>query len=160
MSIQPTTPLIDSSPLHLISKAISVLQIFVCLALTGCSPEDQTIPPPQPQAPIIVAQPAVVVSGLGARITATVNPNGIDTDCYFEYGQNTSYGTHTAAKSIGAGGSGVVVMDTIKGLSWDTTYHCRLIAENAAGRTVGTDQRAPASFVWYMLPHHPTASAF
>jgi len=253
MSIQPTTPLVEALSFQLMSKAIFALQIFICLALAGCSAKDETVPPPQPQAPLIVAQPTVVVSGLGARITATVNPNGIDTDCYFEYGptvaygtklptkfiqakladvvisdtvqslaldstyhcrlvasnsagttqsidktfsvanasptivsetsvsvfgntavltatvnanyrftdcsfeygQNTSYGMHTGAKSIGAGGSGVVVKDTIKGLSWDTTYHCRLVAENPAGRAVGTDQSftcSSAGWVDFVYP--------
>jgi hypothetical protein len=91
--------------------------------------------------PTIPSETSVSISGPKmAVLTATVNANYRSTDCYFEYGQSTSYGLRTVSKSIAAGGSGVVVRDTIKGLSWDTTYHYRLVAENPAGRTVGSDQ--------------------
>jgi hypothetical protein len=91
--------------------------------------------------PTIVSETSVSVSGpRSAVLTATVKANFRSTDCFFEYAQTTSYGMRTVSKSIGAGGSDVVVRDTIKGLSWDTTYHCRLVVENAAGRTVGSDR--------------------
>jgi hypothetical protein len=245
---------VGKSGKHLVSQLISILRVVICFVLPGCVAQDDTVTPPQSQAPQIVVQPSIAVVGLGARITATINPNGIDTDCYFEYGataaygtklptkfiqaklsdvvisdtvqnlapdttyhyrlvatnsagttqstdkafavanlsptilsetsvsisgpkmavltatvnanyrstdcffeygQSTSYGLRTVSKSIGAGGGGVVVRDTIKGLSWDTTYHCRLVAENPAGRTVGSDQSficASAGWVEFVYP--------
>jgi hypothetical protein len=91
--------------------------------------------------PTIESETAVTVTGQKVVVlTATVNAKYRSTECYFEYGQNTSYGTHTVSKSIGAGGGGVVVRDTIRDLAFDTTYHCRVVAENAAGKTSGADQ--------------------
>jgi hypothetical protein len=137
---------VGKSGKHPVSQSISILRVVICFALPGCVAQDDTVTPPQSQDPPIVVQPSiseisVLISGPRvAVLTATVNSNYRSTDCYFEYGQNTSYGSRTVLKSIGAGGIGVVVRDTIKGLSWDTTYHCRLVAENPAGRTVGSDQ--------------------
>jgi hypothetical protein len=110
------------------------------LALAGCSGEDETVTPSQPQAPTIVTQPSVVVLGRGARITATINPNHIETECYFEYGPTETYGIRLPTKHIQAMFNDIVVSDTVENLSVDTTYHCRLAATNAAGTTHSTDK--------------------
>ena len=102
--------------------------------------DEETVAPPLPQAPSIVVQPSVVVTGFEARITAIINPNGIETHCYFEYGPTPANGMRTPSKSAGAGGSEVVVRNTLRGLPCDTTYHCRLVAENSAGTVTGSDR--------------------
>lgn len=122
------------------TKTMSVLRVVLLFALAGCSAEDETAPPSQAQAPTIVVQPSVVVLGLGARISATLRPNGIDTDCYFEYGPTDEYGRRLATKFIQAKLTDVVVSDTIANLGIDTTYHCRLVATNAAGTMRSTDR--------------------
>lgn len=122
------------------SKTTSILRVLLFLILAGCSAEDETVPPSQSHTPTIVTEPSVVVSGLGARITATINPNGIDTDCYFEYGPTDTYGRQLATKFIQAKLNDVVVSDTIANLGVDTMYHCRLVATNAAGTTYSIDK--------------------
>ena len=122
------------------SGTMSVLRVLLVLALAGCSAEDETGTPSQLRAPTIVAQPSVVVLGLGARITATLNPNGIDTECYFEYGPTETYGRRLTTKYIQAKLNDIVVSDTIENLGVDTTYHCRLVATNAAGTTHSIDK--------------------
>jgi hypothetical protein len=90
-----------------------VLPIFNCLVflvLAGCSAKDEAAAPSH--TPTITAQPTVVVSGLGARVSATLNPNGIDTDCYFEYGPTEAYGRRLTTKFIQAKLNDVVVSDT------------------------------------------------
>ena len=93
-------PTVGKSGKHLISQSISILRVLLCLGLAGCSANDETVTPPQSQAPKIVVPPSIVVSDLGARITATVNPNGIETECYFEYGPTVTYGRRLATKII------------------------------------------------------------
>jgi hypothetical protein len=138
-SLSPN-PTIRRSEKYLISPAITALRVLLCLALAGCSAKDETVAPPQPQAPTIVAQPTVVVSDLGARITATVNPNGVDTECYFEYGPTATYGRQLPTKLIEAKLCDVVISDTVQNLGVDSTYHCRLVASNSAGTTQSTDK--------------------
>jgi hypothetical protein len=120
---------------RLISPATSVVRALLCLALAGCSAKEETVIPPQPQAPQIVAQPSIVVFGLSAMFTGTININGIDTECYFEYGPTASYGRKLPSKFIQAKLNNIVISDTVQNLGVDSTYHCRLVAMNPAGKT-------------------------
>ncbi len=72
-------------------------------------------------------------SGVGeksATISGTVNPNGSETKAYFEYGTTTSYGSTTAEVNVGSGTSAVEKSAAISGLSPNTTYHYRFVANN------------------------------
>jgi hypothetical protein len=80
MLIHGRNSTVVESPERLPLPVISTIRVLLCLTLAGCSAKDEMVTPPQLQAPTIVAQPTVVVSDLGARITATVNPNNIDTE--------------------------------------------------------------------------------
>ena len=82
--------------------------------------------------------------------SATVNPNGLETSCYFEYGQTTAYGTQLPTKSIGAAKSDIVVSDTIAVPVPATTIHCRLVAVNSDGRRESADRAI--SFVDFVFP--------
>jgi hypothetical protein len=74
--------------------------------------------------------------------SATLNGNlgnmGGDTHCkvWFQYGLTASYGTDTAKQDKTS--TGLFFADII-GLTPDTTYHFRAVANNTAGRTNGTD---------------------
>jgi subtilisin family serine protease len=75
-----------------------------------------------------------------ARLAGIVSPNGKATTYWFEYGTSTSYGTGTSHKEAGAGLEAVRVIQEISGLSPSTEYHFRFIAENAAGKLIGSDR--------------------
>src|SRR5207244_4200454 len=77
-----------------------------------------------------------------ATLNATVNPNGASvSDCHFEYGSSSSYGSSAPCSSLpGAGTSAVAVSAQIAGLSADTTYHFRIVAGNSGGTGSGADQ--------------------
>ena len=75
-----------------------------------------------------------------ASLTGTVNPNGQATTYFFEYGTTTAYGTQTSPASVGSGTTPVGVHQSIVGLSPNTTYHYRLVAQSSAGTTNGADQ--------------------
>jgi hypothetical protein len=75
-----------------------------------------------------------------ATLKGTVNPNGIETKYYFEYGTTESYGSKTAEASDGSGTSSVEVSKAITGLTAGTKYHYRLVATSSGGTTDGTDQ--------------------
>jgi hypothetical protein len=122
------------------NPTITALRVLLCLALAGCSENDDSIASHSPTAPDIEGQPSVVIAGSRAIFTCWVNPRGLDTRCYFEYGPTISYGRQLPAKSIGSKTAYVFMRDTAANLSADTTYHCRVVAANSHGNTVGADR--------------------
>lgn len=93
-------------------------------------------------APAAVTLEAGPVANTTAVLKGTVNPNGSTTECFFEYGTTTSYGSKVACeKSAGSGSSPVAVSAEAKGLSEKTIYHFRLVAKSAEGTTDGTDRQ-------------------
>lgn len=102
-------------------------------------------------APSVTSAAATAVSNSGATLNGTVNPNSATTQYAFQYGPTSSYGMETALTSAGSGNSATGVTATASSLQSGTTYHFRIIAINAGGTSVGSDQTftttgtAPAS---------------
>ena len=82
---------------------------------------------------------ATNVTANSATLNGTVNPNGLSTTVYFQWGTTTAYGNTTPSQSIGSGTSNVGVSANLSGLSPSTTYHYRVVATNNAGTTYGAD---------------------
>jgi hypothetical protein len=89
--------------------------------------------------PTAITGPVTAVGPTSATATGTVNPGGLATTWYFEYGTTTGYGSKTAAKSEPAGSSNVGVSASLTGLKPGTTYHYRLVATNSGGTSRGAD---------------------
>lgn len=89
--------------------------------------------------PTAITQAATSVTGSSAVLNGTVNPNGLATSYYFQWGTSTSYGNTTSTQSAGSGTSNLAVNAPISGLSGGTTYHFRLVAANSDGTTNGSD---------------------
>jgi hypothetical protein len=99
--------------------------------------------------PTAVTGPASGITDYAATLSGTVNPDGVDTTYYFEYGLDQTYGNTTTGEDVGSGTSPVAASSAIGGnfglyysinLSPNTTYHYRLDATNAAGTAYGLDQ--------------------
>ncbi len=94
--------------------------------------------------PAVEGGSASAVTSTSAILTAQVNPNGMDTHYYFQYGMSTSYGSSAPAQpgtDIGSGRSAQQVSVTLGGLRPETTYHYRVDAVDAAGEeSDGTDE--------------------
>jgi hypothetical protein len=103
-------------------------------------------------APTVISGSATSVTLDSATLNSTVNPNGLDTSCYFEYGTTISYGSATATQMLGSGTSNISVSEDITGLDANTTHHYRLVATNSAGTTYGTDESFLTSMT--QLPTH------
>jgi hypothetical protein len=72
-----------------------------------------------------------------ATLHGTVNPQGLATQFWFEYGRTTSLGERTSARDAGSGLTAVDVQQQIGSLRDGTTYRYRLVARNSLGTTEG-----------------------
>ena len=90
-------------------------------------------------APTVTTAAASAITTAGATLNGSVNPNGLATTYYFQYGTTTTYGSQTASTSAGSGTAAVNVNAAITGLTAGTLYHFRLVATNSAGTTNGAD---------------------
>lgn len=91
--------------------------------------------------PDVTTGAASNVQPTSVTLNGTVNPDGLPvTSCVFEYGTDTSYGQSVpCVQSVGSGTSPVAVSADLSGLQEGTTYHFRLVAENANGPNQGAD---------------------
>jgi hypothetical protein len=93
-------------------------------------------------APSVETKGASGVGETGATLNASVNPRGGPlSECKFEYGTGTSYGSSVPCKALpGSGSSPVAVSAPIAtGLAENTEYHFRFSATNSAGTSKGED---------------------
>jgi hypothetical protein len=83
--------------------------------------------------------PTVVTTSAGpiglntATLNGTVNPNGGYTIARFEYGLTTSYGSTTTNYVVGSGFNSVPVGISVSGLTANTVYNYRIVAEDVLG---------------------------
>jgi hypothetical protein len=98
--------------------------------------------------PTAVTTVASSLSNTDALLAGEVNPNGLgpnaDTEVFFEYGPNPSYGTATAAEDVGLGTESLPITAVATHLEPGVTYHYRIVASNGppgSRQTVfGSDQ--------------------
>src|SRR5206468_1943936 len=89
--------------------------------------------------PVVITNPATLVTSHSARLNGTVNPHGLSTTVYFQYGRTTGYGSRTPNQTK-TGNNYQNVSANISGLSEGTTYHFRIVGTNTAGTRYGTDR--------------------
>lgn len=90
-------------------------------------------------APVVVTLPATGVTAQAVSLNGTIQPGGVPTDYFFEYGVSTNYGDTTATVSLAPGTNVVAVSLGISGLLPGTLYHVRLMATNNVGAASGVD---------------------
>ncbi len=89
--------------------------------------------------PVVITNPATYIASFSARLHGTVDPHGLTTTVYFQYGTTTGYGLTTAIQSK-TGNTYQNVAANISGLTASTTYHFRIVATNSAGTRYGSDR--------------------
>jgi hypothetical protein len=100
---------------------------------------------PEPGRPVVATGAAGEISFPSAVLSGSVNPNSTDfgiSDCYFEYGPSADYGLKAPCRpgSSGPGTDALPVTGEAALLASNTTYHYRVVAMNAGGRSVGADK--------------------
>jgi hypothetical protein len=94
-----------------------------------------------PEPPTTQTRPAQHVSDVSAQLIGNLNPGGLTTSYWFEWGDN-NYGNITPAPAgTATGGLDRLVGETISGLVPERVYHYRLCAQNSmtATKICGTD---------------------
>jgi hypothetical protein len=89
--------------------------------------------------PVVITNPARGVARFSATLSGSVDPHGLTTTVYFQYGTTTGYGLTTPIQTK-TGNTYQNVAAIISGLAASTTYHFRIVATNSAGTRYGTDQ--------------------
>jgi hypothetical protein len=89
--------------------------------------------------PVVTTNPATLIASLSATLNGSVDPHGLTTTVYVQYGTSASYG-HTTATQTKTGNTYQNVSANISGLTASTTYHFRVVAVNSAGTTYGADR--------------------
>lgn len=107
----------------------------------GTNPSDPSDYPPDGVAPAARTDAATMVTRSGAFITGTVNARNDSTTVTFEYGLTPAYGASvTADQSPITGSANTAMNKVISGLTDNTTYHYRVVAQNSFGTTYGVDR--------------------
>jgi hypothetical protein len=121
-------------------------------------------PPAEVTTGAVLSNVPGVAPGTTATVGGTLNPEGVDTRCYVQYGKTEAYGQiapyplpsaveelrglHPPPAGLDAGsGTAPVVLGgaggppdvTFEGLAAGATYHYRLVAYNADGTVYGAD---------------------
>ena len=90
---------------------------------------------PAISAPTVSTLSAAFIATSTATLRATVDPNGAETTYWFEYSTDPQFSAAllktTPKKSAGAGANALSESADISGLKPKTTYHYRIVAENA-----------------------------
>lgn len=90
--------------------------------------------------PDVVSTAASNLTHTTTTLNGTINPNGLSSVAWFEWGTDTAYGNITPAQSVGAGSTPAPVNQTISGLLVGVVYHYRIVGENSDGTAAGDDQ--------------------
>jgi hypothetical protein len=89
--------------------------------------------------PVVTTNSATNITTSSATLNGSLDPHGLTTTVYFQYGTTTSYG-HTSAMQSQTGNTYRNIAANIGGLSPSTVYHFRIVATNSAGTRFGTDR--------------------
>jgi hypothetical protein len=92
----------------------------------------------QPDTPTTGAPTAI--TGTGATLNGSVNPEGTAVSVSFNFGPTTSYGSSTTPQTIGPGDSPVTFTAPLTGLAGSTPIHYQAVVKTDFGTFLGGDQ--------------------
>jgi phosphodiesterase/alkaline phosphatase D-like protein len=89
--------------------------------------------------PVVQTMTAISVTANSATLNGNINPNGLATTVFFEWGTSATLtgASKTPDQSIGAGTTSISVNASLTGLIASTTYYFRVVATNSAGTNPG-----------------------
>lgn len=88
-------------------------------------------------APLATTNQPGGVTATSAKLKGSVNPKGVATTVYFEYGLTDTLGLTTAAENVSSGNTAVAVEVDLEALAPETMYFYRVVAASAGGTAEG-----------------------
>jgi iron transport multicopper oxidase len=137
-----SSPVEVSAPLNTLDPGTTYYFQIVATNPTGTTEGTAAQLTTKPAAPTLETGAASAVEQTSAILNATVNPNGANvSDCRFEYGTTSAYGSSAPCSSPpGSGSHSVNASAQIEALVPGTTYYFRIVATNAEGTSYGNAQ--------------------
>ena len=89
--------------------------------------------------PVVITNGATNVTASSGTLNGSLDPHGLTTTVFFQYGTTTSYGSATAMQTQ-TGNTYRNITANVGGLTPHTTYHFRMVATNAGGTRMGNDR--------------------
>jgi hypothetical protein len=89
--------------------------------------------------PVVITNPATNITSSSATLNGSLDPHGLTTSVYFQYGSTTSYGSTTPMQSQ-TGNTYRNISANISSLMASHVYHFRIVATNSAGTRFGSDR--------------------
>ena len=89
--------------------------------------------------PVVTTNAATNITTSSAALNGSLDPHGLATTVFFQYGTTTSYGSATPMQNQ-AGNTYRNIAANINGLAPHTTYHFRMVATNGGGTRMGSDR--------------------
>ena len=122
--------------------SVAVRRILLILALLAAAvPAAASAQIPAPTPPVATTGAAEAITETGATLTGTVDRNGPETTYFFEYGTSGAYGLTTPVTAVPEDAADpLTVKVPITGLTRDTLYHYRLVAQDPDGISRGADR--------------------
>jgi hypothetical protein len=100
---------------------------------------------------------ATEITPTGATLNGTLDPDGLDTTFYFQWGKDSLYGQAVPlppGDPVGSAAPGAKAVGAkLEDLERGTTYHFRIVATNNTGVTTGLDQT-------FATPQPPSINSF
>ena len=90
--------------------------------------------------PTVTTAEATGINSIAATMNGSVNANGEAAWVWFEWGVDTTYSDRTGNQDGGSGNTTIAFSDTVSGLSANTLYHYRAVAENKDLKSYGEDK--------------------
>jgi hypothetical protein len=100
---------------------------------------DHTFKLPSDRKPVVRTDETRRIKSTTAQVRGRLNPLGLRTQFWFEYGLDKSYGLTSSKTYGGLEGTPRLAFANLTGLRPATTYHYRLIASNEEGTSIGAD---------------------
>jgi len=91
-------------------------------------------------APVVSTGNATSTTLNATTLSGAVNPRGLSTGVFFQYGTSQSFGLNSASQSVGSGTSNTTISARLTGLLPATTYYYRAVAQNSGGTSYGDTQ--------------------
>jgi hypothetical protein len=89
--------------------------------------------------PVVTTNAATNVTTSSGTLNGSLDPHGLPTTVFFQYGTTTSYGSATPTQNQ-AGNTYRNITANISGLTPHTIYHFRMVATNGGGTRMGIDR--------------------